>query len=124
MTQNNPATRRSANRKPADKPVKKTSRVAVAAGIGAVAAGLFGALRFGLFDKLLDKRTSGGEHPAPDLKPSAPTPGTTRAPVDFRPDPTAAVPESERESLRPATGPAPTLAATRGEVANQTGAAN
>lgn len=124
MAQNNPATRRSANRKPADKPVKKTSRVAVAAGIGAVAAGLFGALRFGLFDKLLGNRPDGGEHPAPDLKPAAPTPGTNRAPVDFRPDPTAAVPDSERESLRPATGPAPTLAANRGEMANQTGAAN
>lgn len=124
MTQNNPATRRSANRKPADRPVKKTSRVAVAAGIGALAAGLFCAVRLGLFDKLLASRPSGGEHPAPDLKPAAPTPGTTRAPVDFRPDPTAAVPASERESLRPATGPAPTLAANRGEIANQTGAAN
>ncbi|MBW6522107.1 hypothetical protein KZ810_01215 [Sphingomonas sp. RHCKR47] len=124
MAQNNPATRRSANRKPADKPVKRKSGVAVAAGIGVVAAGLFGALRFGLFDKLLASRPSGGEHPAPDLRPSAPTPGIDRAPVDFRPDPTAAVPASEREALRPATGPAPTLAATRGELANQTGAAN
>lgn len=124
MAQNNPATRRSANRKPADKPVKKTSGVAVAAGIGAVAAGLFGALRFGLFDKLLASRPTAGEHPAPDLKASAPTPGTNRAPVDFRPDPTATVPKSDYDSLRPATGPAPTLAATRGEIANQTGAAN
>lgn len=48
---------------------------------------------------------SGAEHPAPDLAPDAPRPGTngTRAPEAFRPDPTAPVPENERESLRPAT---------------------
>lgn len=38
----------------------------------------------------------------------------TRAPEAFRPDPTAVPTEAEREALRPATGPAPTLAADRG----------
>lgn len=65
----------------------------------------------------------GGEHPVPDLAADAPDPGQSgaRAPVDFRPDPTAVPDKSEYDSLRPATGPAPTLSATRGEVANQTG---
>ncbi|RDE05830.1 hypothetical protein [Sphingomonas aracearum] len=69
------------------------------------------------------ERTSGGEHPVPDLAADAPDPGRSgaRAPVDFRPDPTAVPDKSEYDSLRPATGPAPTLSATRGEMANQTG---
>lgn len=43
----------------------------------------------------------GDRHPGPN----------DRAPDAFRPDPTAPVPDSEREGLRPATGPAPTLVA-------------
>lgn len=39
---------------------------------------------------------------------------TDRAPDAFRPDPTAVPTAEERESLRPATGPAPTLVADRG----------
>ena len=54
------------------------------------------------------------EHAAPDLAPDAPEPGTTRAPEAFRPDPTAIPTPEERESLRPATGPAPSFAADRG----------
>ena len=60
----------------------------------------------------------------PVPSPAAATPGTARAPDAFRPDPTAPVPDSEREALRPATGPAPTMSPVRGEMANQTGAAN
>jgi len=42
-------------------------------------------------------------------------PGVDDRAVDaFRPDPTAVPTEQEREALRPATGPAPTLAADRG----------
>lgn len=53
----------------------------------------------------------GAEHLAPDLALDQPHPGPDdRAPEVFRPDPTAPVPESEREGLRPATGPAPRLA--------------
>lgn len=43
----------------------------------------------------------GDTHPGP----------ADRAPDAFRPDPTAPVPDSERDGLRPATGPAPTLVA-------------
>jgi len=42
-------------------------------------------------------------------------PGNDSRAVDaFRPDPTAVPTEEEREALRPATGPAPTLVADRG----------
>ena len=44
-------------------------------------------------------------------------------PEAFRPDPTAPVPASEREGLRPATGPAPTLVAGQPEELRRTGAA-
>ena len=45
-------------------------------------------------------------HKAPDLAPDGPRPGPDeRAPDEFRPDPTAAVPASEREALRPVTIP-------------------
>ena len=82
--------------------------------LGAIGAAVAGAVL--LFAR--SGKGEGGEHRAPDLAADAPVPGTDRAPVDFRPDPTAPVPESEREALRPATGPAPTLAADRGTVAN------
>ena len=50
------------------------------------------------------------EHEAPDLALDAPRPsGVQRAPDAFRPDPTAEVPASERDGLRPATGPLPSL---------------
>lgn len=64
---------------------------------------------------------TGGQHVVPDLAADAPTPGTDRAPDAFRPDPTAPVPENERESLRPATGPAPSLVQDRGAMRSQTG---
>lgn len=52
---------------------------------------------------------SGDEgHAAPDLAPDA-TPGG-RAPEAFRPDMDAPMTPAEREALRPATGPSPTLA--------------
>lgn len=101
---------------------RRDRAIAAAGLIGAVAAGIGAALKFGWFDRYFP--ADDAEHAAPDLAADAPTPGTTRAPEAFRPDPTAPVPASERESLRPATGPGPTLAATRGEMANQTGAAN
>lgn len=57
------------------------------------------------------------EHPAPDLALDQPHPGPdARAPEAFRPDPTAPVPDSERDALRPATGPAPTLVGGRDDV--------
>ncbi|UVO50343.1 hypothetical protein M0208_07345 [Sphingomonas sp. SUN019] len=44
------------------------------------------------------------EHEASDLSFDAARPGTNRAPDAFRPDPSAPVPASEREGLRPPTG--------------------
>ncbi len=49
------------------------------------------------------------EHVPTDLMRDTHPGSNDRAPEAFRPDPTAAVPEGEREALRPATGPAPTL---------------
>ena len=40
-------------------------------------------------------------HEAPDLALDAATPGTDRAPDDFRPDPEAIPTDAEREALRP-----------------------
>jgi hypothetical protein len=90
--------------------------VAAVSVVGALAAGVGAAISLGWFDRFFP---GNAEHEAPDLAADAPVPGTNRAPVDFRPDPTAPVPESERDALRPATGPAPTLAANRGDMANQ-----
>lgn len=103
---------------------RRKAGIAAAAAIGTLAAGALAVLRLGLADRIAARRGTGGEHAAPDLAPEAPTPGTTRSPEAFRPDPTAAVPASERASLAPATGPAPSLASTAGEMANQTAPAN
>lgn len=77
----------------------------------------------GLFGILLSRRRAPREgHAAPDLAPDKPHPkATDRAPDAFRPDPTAPVPRSEREALRPATGPVPTIVEPRGSMASQTG---
>ncbi|WP_156349118.1 MULTISPECIES: hypothetical protein [unclassified Sphingomonas] len=80
-----------------------------------VAVGLFGVL-------LARRRPGNAEHTAPDLALDQPRPGSTgRAPEAFRPDPTAAVPASEREGLRPATGPVPTIVEPRGSMRSQIG---
>lgn len=96
--------------------------IAAATAVGTVAAAVYGALKLGWLDRPIAGVSNGAEHLAPDLAADAPTPGTTRAPEAFRPDPTAPVPPGEREALRPATGKPPSLAATPGEMANQTGA--
>lgn len=92
---------------------------AAALGVGAIAAVIGLALR-----RSAAAAPSGGEHAVPDLAADAPVPGTNRAPHAFRPDPTAPVPEFERESLRPATGPAPSLAQDRGTLNGATAPAN
>jgi len=69
-------------------------------------------------------RPRNAEHAAPDLALDAPQPGTERAPDAFRPDPTAAVPASEREGLRPATGPAPTMVRGQPEQLERIGGGN
>lgn len=57
------------------------------------------------------------EHEATDLAADEPVTKFSRAPDAFRPDPTAVPTAAEREALRPATGPAPSLAADRGDFA-------
>ena len=54
------------------------------------------------------------EHVPTDLIGAERVSTETRAPDAFRPDPTAVPTAEEREALRPATGPAPTLVADRG----------
>ena len=54
------------------------------------------------------------EHVPTDLMGDTHPGNDTRAVEAFRPDPTAVPTDAEREALRPATGPAPTLVADRG----------
>jgi len=64
------------------------------------------------------------EHVPTDLMGDTHPDNGSRATVDFRPDPTAVPSDAEREALRPATGPAPTLVADRGSgFSEATGAA-
>ncbi|WP_343518328.1 hypothetical protein [Sphingomonas sp.] len=90
---------------------------AISIGAAAIAAGAavigYAAMRL--------REPGNAEHEAPDLALDQPHPGPEdRAPEAFRPDPTAPVPASEREGLRPATGPAPTLVEGRTEPAYET----
>jgi hypothetical protein len=124
MAKKNTTPKRAAPRRAAPKKADHTRRnrtIAAVTAAGAIAAGIGAALGFGWFDRLFP---GNAEHGAPDLAADAPTPGTNRAPDAFRPDPTAPVPASEREALRPATGPAPSMASTAGEMANQTASAS
>ncbi|WP_431469711.1 hypothetical protein [Sphingosinithalassobacter sp. LHW66-3] len=92
------------NTAPQDQPRRGFRRFALGSlAIGAVAlAGRYARRRRG---------APAGGHKAPDLAAGKPHPGPDhRAPEAFRPDPTAPVPESERDALRPATGK-PTLVA-------------
>ncbi|MGN6622117.1 MAG: hypothetical protein ACTHKR_13790 [Sphingomonas sp.] len=80
---------------------KRNLAIGAATTVGAVAGLVGAALRFGLLDRLFPAHEG---HAAPDLAEGQPRPdGSARAPYDFRPDPTAAVPSSEREALRPAS---------------------
>jgi len=81
----------------------------MAIGVGAAALALLATSR---------RKANPAEHAAPDLAADAPPVDIhTRAPDAFRPDPTAPVPPELRESLRPATGPAPGFATDRGTAA-------
>jgi hypothetical protein len=67
-------------------------------------------------DKHFEERAGSpaAEHVPTDLMGDTHPGGGERAVDAFRPDPTAVPTAEERESLRPATGPAPTLVADRG----------
>jgi hypothetical protein len=102
----------SRNAKPADRRFGMRTLAA-----GAAALGLAGSLAAAFFVRRRVSEaaaSSPAEHAVPDLAADAPRPGTNRAPEAFRPDPTAVPTAEERESLRPATGAAPSLAADRG----------
>ncbi len=107
------------HKKPKAKPAK-TAGVSTLRTVALAATGI----AVGLLGVVLARRKPGNaEHAAPDLALDQPHPGPTdRAPDAFRPDPTAPVPASEREGLRPATGPVPSMVEPRGSMASQTGA--
>lgn len=100
-----PATRRrraAPAAKPAPAPAPaRSSRVLGVFSIGALAIAA-GAVLFEGFRRF--GRPGDAEHAAPDLALDAPRPGSdgARAPVDFRPDPTAPIPANERDAFRPA----------------------
>ncbi|WP_294330540.1 hypothetical protein [uncultured Sphingomonas sp.] len=99
---------------PATKVQKKKSGIGKA-GIAAIAAtglGAVGALAFGLLRNRKPADAAPGTVPT-DLLGDSHSDGSKRAIEDFRPDPSAPVPESERDALRPALagGSAPTLVA-------------
>ncbi|WP_295218563.1 hypothetical protein [uncultured Brevundimonas sp.] len=69
---------------------------------------------------LAARRAPADGHPAPDLDRAGPRPtAEDRAPEHFRPDPTAPVAAEDREALRPATGPSPSLVTDRGAMRSQ-----
>lgn len=90
--------------------------IGAATAIGAIATGLASALHFGLFDRFFAPKDG---HRVPDLEGDKHPGPHDRAVDHFRPDPTAPVPASEREALRPATGPAPGFAANRGDMRSE-----
>ncbi|HEX8447254.1 MAG TPA: hypothetical protein VF649_11645 [Sphingomonas sp.] len=99
---------------------KQPSRTFGVGALSAVAAALgLGAALFAVALRKGRSLTNPAEHAAPDLAADAPPPSARqRAPDAFRPDPTAPVPPELRDSLRPAIGPAPSLAADRGSMAS------
>lgn len=98
-----PAARTTAQSRPAAKPAPSTaSRALGVFSIGAAIVAV-GAAITETYRRLRGRATGG--HTAPDLALDHDREPGDRAPDAFRPDPTAAVPASEREALRPATLP-------------------
>lgn len=114
------------------KPVPKAPRppkpmsTGTAWSIGAVAlaagAGIAAFLSRGRIAALLSGGSAEGHVPTDLLDPKRNA--DDRAVADFRPDMSAAMTPAEREALRPATGPAPSMVAARGTMNTQTGASN
>ncbi len=103
------------------KPTRRQTGAPKTFGRNAIAAG-FAAIGLGgvLLATFLRGKRNPAEHAAPDLALDKPHPGPTdRAPEAFRPDPTAVPSKAEYDSLRPATGPAPSMVANRGDLASQ-----
>ncbi|WNO54633.1 hypothetical protein [Stakelama saccharophila] len=96
----------------------RTRTALIGLGVFTVGAGAAGALA--LWRRA--RRPSEG-HAAPDLAADAHPDGSERAPDAFRPDPDGPVAKADRESLRPATVPAPGLD-NRAEELNGTAPGN
>ncbi|MET3825159.1 hypothetical protein ABIC16_000852 [Sphingomonas sp. PvP055] len=111
--------------KPAPKAAKPMS-TGKAWSIGAFAlaagAGIAAFLSRGRIAALLSGSATEGHVPTDLLDPKRNA--DDRAVADFRPDMSAPMTAAEREALRPATGPAPSLVSDRGTMNAQTGAAN
>lgn len=82
--------------------------VPIGAALVAVAAGAFALLRL--------RRPASSEHVPTDLMGDTHPGPNHRAPVDFRPDPTAPVPEGERDAFRPALAGATAPTLVKGEA--------
>ena len=114
--------------KPKSKPKRKDARIGTgtAWSIGAVAlaagAGIAAFLTRGRIAALLSGNGGEGHVPTDLLDPKRNA--DDRAIADFRPDMSAPMTAAEREALRPATGPAPSMVAARGTMNAQTGASN
>jgi hypothetical protein len=107
-----PARKRTVTRKAAPAPSARTASKALGIFSLGAAAVAIGAAIYGVARQIL---TPSEGHAAPDLALDQPRPSeNNRAPAAFRPDPTAPVSAAERESLRPATGPVPTLVRDEG----------
>src|SRR5690348_16389892 len=96
------APKASARPKPAAKP--ETSLPSKALGVFSVGAAVV-AVGAAIVETVRRLRGRGEGHAAPDLALDHDREPGERAPNAFRPDPTAAVPASERDALRPATMP-------------------
>lgn len=124
-----PATRKPAARKTPAKAADKTkaSPGALAWSLGGLAlaagAGLVAFLTRGRIAAVVEgavsprSESSEGHVPTDLLDPNRNA--DDRAVADFRPDMDAAMTAAEREALRPATGPAPTLVADRGDLRSE-----
>lgn len=108
--QNSTKARASSNSKGATATPARRHKTTQLIGIASVAAAAV-AIGAGIFEVARRMLAPGNaEHDAPDLALDQPHPGPQdRAPEAFRPDPTAPVPANERDGLRPATGPGPSL---------------
>jgi hypothetical protein len=105
-----PAARRTAPRRAGGdaKAGEGLSLLSIGAIVGAVAAGVFALVRLG---RAAAHAPGPNEHVPTDLTGDSHPDGSERAPVDFRPDPTAPVPPEARDAFRPALAgaSAPTL---------------
>lgn len=111
-----------AKKKRPPKPMSTTTAWSIGAVALAAGAGIAAFLSRGRISALLSKTSDEGHVPTDLLDPNRNA--DDRAVADFRPDMSAPMTAAEREALRPATGPAPSLVSDRGTMNSQTGAAN